>query len=101
MEHEERTIAEVLGDNGYRCGYIGKWHLGDDAWYPERQGDWKLIKFWEGPRELYNLKNDLAEETDLSETMPDKVAALEALLDQRLKSQEASLPRPNPDYTGN
>jgi len=24
--------------NGYRCGDIGKWHLGDDAWYPERQG---------------------------------------------------------------
>ena len=66
-----------------------------------RKGDWKLIKFWEGPRELYNLKNDLAEETDLSETMPDKVKALEALLDQRLKSQEASLPRPNPDYAGN
>lgn len=66
-----------------------------------RQGDWKLIKFWEGPRELYNLKNDLAEEKDLSETMPDKVAALEALLDQRLKSQEASLPRPNPDYAEN
>jgi len=38
MEHEERTIAEVLGENGYRCGYIGKWHLGDDAWYPEKQG---------------------------------------------------------------
>jgi arylsulfatase A len=66
-----------------------------------RKSDWKLIKFWEGPRELYNLKNDLAEETDLSETMPDKVKALEALLDQRLKSQEASLPRPNPDYAGN
>ena len=38
---------------------------------------------------------------DLSETMPDKVAAVEALLDQRLKSQEANLPRPNPDYAGN
>jgi arylsulfatase A len=66
-----------------------------------RQGDWKLIKFWEGPRELYNLKNDLGEESNLAEEMPDKVAALEALLDQRLKSQEASLPRPNPDYAGN
>lgn len=38
MEHEETTIAEVLGRNGYTTGYIGKWHLGDDAWYPTGQG---------------------------------------------------------------
>lgn len=38
MEHEEVTIAEVLRKNGYKSGYIGKWHLGDDAWYPTGQG---------------------------------------------------------------
>lgn len=38
MEHDELTIAEVLRDNGYTTGYIGKWHLGDDAWYPTGQG---------------------------------------------------------------
>ncbi|MCR9202626.1 MAG: sulfatase [Planctomycetaceae bacterium] len=38
MEHEELTIAEALGAVGYRSAYIGKWHLGDEAWYPPGQG---------------------------------------------------------------
>jgi arylsulfatase A len=65
-----------------------------------RKGDWKLIKFWDGPRELYNLRYDLEEETNLADQLPGMVAHLEALLDQRLESQEARLPRPNPDFAG-
>ena len=38
MESSEITIAENLQKNGYKTAYIGKWHLGDEAWYPEKQG---------------------------------------------------------------
>ena len=35
---EETTIAEVLGSAGYATASIGKWHLGDEEYYPEKQG---------------------------------------------------------------
>lgn len=38
MEHAELTIAEVLAPLGYATCHIGKWHLGDAAWYPQHQG---------------------------------------------------------------
>jgi len=38
MELDEVTIAEVLKSRGYTCCHVGKWHLGHDAWYPEKQG---------------------------------------------------------------
>ena len=38
MEHEETTIAELLKPAGYVSCHIGKWHLGDPAWYPQQQG---------------------------------------------------------------
>lgn len=30
LADSETTIAEVLRDAGYRTGFVGKWHLGDD-----------------------------------------------------------------------
>ena len=38
MELEEITIAEALKSAGYTSCHIGKWHLGADDWYPDRQG---------------------------------------------------------------
>lgn len=38
MELDEITIAEALKPAGYTSCHIGKWHLGADSWYPDRQG---------------------------------------------------------------
>ena len=65
-----------------------------------RQGKWKLIKFWAGEDELFDLEADLGEEKNLASSMPEKVAELDALLMENLKAQEAKLPRENPEYVG-
>jgi len=59
-----------------------------------RQGDYKYIKFWEGIEELYNLKDDLGEGTNLAETMPEKVKELDKQLMAQLKGMDAKLPIP-------
>jgi arylsulfatase A len=38
MESDEVTIAEVLKPAGYTSCHIGKWHLGPDDQYPDKQG---------------------------------------------------------------
>lgn len=63
-----------------------------------RQGPWKLIKFYEGPRELYNLDQDLGEANNLAAERPDQVASLEQALMTELQQMGALLPIPNPDF---
>ena len=65
-----------------------------------RKGDWKLIKFWAGPNELYHLAEDLGEEKNLADKMPEKVKQMEERLLRQLIAGEAKLPKPNPDYAG-
>ncbi len=45
-----------------------------------RQGDWKIVKYYQQPIELYNLKEDISEENDLALVYPDKLKELEGLL---------------------
>ena len=58
-----------------------------------RDGDWKLIKRYEGVEfELFNLKSDLEESTDLSKEDPGKVQELNGKLQDWLKYTNAKLP---------
>ena len=38
MPLEETTLAEALRDQGYKTFFAGKWHLGDEGFFPEDQG---------------------------------------------------------------
>lgn len=43
-----------------------------------RRGDWKLIVFADGRMQLFNLRTDLGETTDLAPTEPQRVEQLRA-----------------------
>ena len=54
---------------------------GDSNSIAIRNGDYKLIEWYETGRiELYNLKNDIGEQTNLVQEMPDKTAEMMELL---------------------
>jgi arylsulfatase A-like enzyme len=64
-----------------------------------RAGDWKLIRHYEDGRiELYNVRDDLSEQNDLSQERPEIVTDLEAILDAWLDEIGAKMPKENPDY---
>ncbi len=63
-----------------------------------RKGDWKLIKYWTGGYELFDLSKDLSEERNLAAEMPGKAGELDAILMKRLAEGNAKLPRKNPNY---
>jgi arylsulfatase A-like enzyme len=66
-----------------------------------RAGDWKLLEYFEDDRvELYNLKDDLGEKTDLAKKMPEKADDLRAKLHAWRKAVDAAMPTPNPDFKG-
>ncbi len=69
-----------------------------------RQGDWKLIRWYEtypefpDQYELYNLKDDIGEQTNLAAQKPELVAQLNQRIDRFLADTNALIPKPNPSY---
>jgi arylsulfatase A-like enzyme len=64
-----------------------------------RYGDWKLLEYLEDcRRELYNLKDDPGEQTDLAHRMPDKAASLLKQLHDWRTEVKAAIPTPNPNF---
>jgi arylsulfatase A-like enzyme len=67
-----------------------------------RDGDWKLIEFYEtGRRELFNLAKDRSESTNLAAKEPAKVDELAAKLAAWRSAVGAQENSPNPDYVPN
>ena len=74
-------------------------HYGNQGGEPSsivRNGDFKLIRYYEdGHEELYNLKDDPGETTDLATKKPDIVKRLSAELTAHLKEVGAKIPQPD------
>ncbi len=77
-------------------------HYGNQGGTPGasvRAGDYKLIEFYEDGRlELYNLREDVSEENDLSQAMPDKARELHGMLAAWREDVAARIPEKNPDF---
>ena len=64
-----------------------------------RSGPYKLLEYFENNTvQLFNLDSDLGENYDLSESQPDKVKELTAMLHAWRKEVDAQMLSPNPNY---
>jgi arylsulfatase A-like enzyme len=95
-------VPLLKSDQGFQRGPI-YWHYphyGNQGGQPAaaiRDGDWKLIKFFEADRvELYNLRNDFSEQHDLAKGEPERAAAMLAQLEQWQERVGARFPSPKP-----
>lgn len=81
-------------------GYLG---AGGGSWRTTpvgtiEAGDWKLMEFFEDHRlELYNLRDDIGEKTNLAEKLPDKVKELHAKMLAWREAIHAPMPTANAD----
>lgn len=77
-------------------------HYHGSTWTPGaaiRDGDWKLIEFYEfDEAELYNLAQDPGEQQNLAAKLPERTEHLRRKLRDWQQEMNASMPQPNPDY---
>ncbi|MBI1313826.1 sulfatase-like hydrolase/transferase [bacterium] len=112
----ERPQKQVFDGVSYADVLTGRGSLHRDAYFnyhPHaganraggvwvRSGDFKLLRWFGNPDtfELFNLRNDLSESSNLAGRQPEKVRELNAKIDRFLKDTGATYPRPNPAYRG-
>jgi arylsulfatase A len=64
-----------------------------------RSGDYKLLEYYDtGKRQLFNLKDDIGEQNDLSAIEPEKVNELKKKLHNWRESIGARMMEENPNY---
>lgn len=94
------TIVELAGDSpetfdpldgvSLKPSLTGEGRIEREALFLERHyedqyaavvaGDWKLVAYWSGARELYSLADDPTESRNIASTHPDRVRELSELL---------------------
>lgn len=76
-------------------------HYGNQGGSPGsamRQGDWKLIHWYEDDSyELYNLAEDIGEKANVAEQYPERVENMSAALKSWIEEVDGKMPSPNPN----
>jgi len=65
---EIHTLGEVLSSAGYRTGYFGKWHLGNQQYYPQHQG-FEEVNVYQGGG-YFNYASRMSTPTEAAEGIP-------------------------------
>jgi arylsulfatase A-like enzyme len=104
-EVDGASLASLLRGKGGPPARPLYWHYphyhpgGATPYSAMLEGDRRLVEFFEDGRlELYDLKADPLESTDLAPSRPDEAKAMRAKLEAWRVSVAAQLPAPNPDY---
>ncbi|MEZ5040386.1 MAG: sulfatase [Saprospiraceae bacterium] len=105
QDHTDGVSLRPLLEGGNIAERFLVWHYphyGNQGGEPSsiiREGDWKLIHYYEdGREELYNLKTDLKETTDVASEHPDIAKQLNEKLFAYLNEVGARFPSKDPDY---
>jgi len=96
LKLEEATLAEALKEAGYKTYFVGKWHLGNEPYYPERQGfDVNIAGDQSGapPTYFYPYKRGNRSVPGLEEGKPGEYLT-DRLADESLKLIERSKDEP-------
>ena len=100
-----RSLLPLIMDNKALQREAIYWHYPHyhgSTWTPGaaiRQGEWKLIEFYDYEKtELYNLAQDIGETTDLAAEYPEKALELKELLTKMQEETGALLPVKNPEF---
>ena len=104
-------ISETLKGKSIERGGIFTYfphQPGVPDWLPTsislHSGDWKLIRLFHQGKDfahdylLYNLKWDISEHNNLAKVYPNKVKALDLLIEQHLIDTKAVIPIANPNF---
>lgn len=109
LTHEQhkdgKSLVSVLSgknDLNRKSLYWHYPHYGNQGGIPGaaiRNGDYKLIDFFtERPSELYNLANDIGEQNNLANSLPEKVEELTKQLNNWQERVGAKFPKKNEDF---
>jgi len=95
-------LPALKGKTSPRTLYWHYPHYGNQGGEPSsiiREGDFKLIRYYEsGHEELYNITKDIGEQSDLASTQPQLLKTLSAKLSKHLSEIGAKIPQPDPRF---